>query len=71
MGVTIFENRNINIEICKTSIMLVDSSYLTFNRFYASMKMFTAKHKRPIEDKDIETDEFLNIFTKNYFKTLK
>ena len=58
------------IEINKTPIMLVDSPYLTYNRFYASIKMYTNKHKK-INNEDIETDEFLNIFKKNYFKTLK
>ena len=71
MGVKIEYFDKLNIEICKTPIMLVDSSYLTFNRFYASIKMYTAKHKKTIEEEDIETDEFLDIFTKNYFKSLK
>ena len=33
--------------------------------------MYTNKHKKKINNEDIETDEFLNIFKKNYFKTLK
>lgn len=69
MGVVI--NDNIKQVIYKTPIMLIDSSYLTFNRFYATIKMYTAKHNRPIETSDVETVEFMDMFTKNYFKSLK
>ena len=71
MGVKNKEFDKQMIEINKTPIMLVDSPYLTYNRFYASIKMYTNKHKKKINNEDIETDEFLNIFKKNYFKTLK
>lgn len=71
MGVKNKEFEKQMIEINKTPIMLVDSPYLTYNRLYASIKMYTNKHKKKINNEDIETDEFLNIFKKNYFKTLK
>ena len=46
MGVKNKEFEKQMIEINKTPIMLVDSPYLTYNRFYASIKMYSNKHKK-------------------------
>lgn len=47
--------------------LLVDSSYLTYSRFYATVTWFKKSLNREINENLFETDEFLNRFKENYF----
>jgi 5'-3' exonuclease len=69
MGISIIENHE--TVLTQTPIMLVDSSYLTYNRFYASLKIFESKYNKKVLPEDINDVVFLDIFTKNYFRSLK
>ena len=51
--------------------MLVDSSYLTYNRFYAALKIYESKYRKKVLPEDIKDIVFLDIFTKNYFRSLE
>jgi len=48
-------------------ILLIDSSYLTYSRFYATITWFKKSQNREITDSLFETEEFLNRFKENYF----